>query len=293
MRPLHLVISKNPISVLLLVSCLNVSYSQDSIHLKQNAVKIDNPDSLGEDIYKLIATYQLIMIGEMHGTNEPAVLVTSLVDLLTKKNDSVQVGLEIPSEQMKNYLWAPAVSNICASDFFANKSSDGRATCAWATLIEKLNNNHKAEIFFYDINHEDAEFIDDTIRDSMMYVKIKKKIQAHPTWKTITLGGNIHNMLMPYKYDGKTKMALYISNDKELNISKRILSLVHVYAAGSTLSDSGNGLQLIQVDQSNSLWAKATACENYLFLYPQNVKTNYSGVYFTRKLTASKLLSER
>jgi hypothetical protein len=257
-------------------------------YLKQNAVKIIKPDSLSNDIYNLVSDYSLIMIGEMHGTNEPAEFVIGLTDLLTSKGDSVQVGMEIPSTKMKRYIEEHSDNSIYSSDFF-KRSVDGRASDAWAQVISKVSKNHKASIFFYDVNDGDCSNVDD--RDSMMYLKIKNKIQEHPSWKTITISGNIHNMLLPYK--GKAKTAYFLINDQDLNLKDRICSLNHLYQRGSMINNSGNGLELKQVDNSDSDYSTAVDYDNYLFLMPINVTFGYSGIYFTKNVTAARMLDEK
>ncbi len=156
---------------------------QDPTYLKQNAIQIDNQDSLGDDIFKSVSGYQLFMIGEAHGTNEPARFVLSLAELLTRKGEQVQMGLEIPSEQMKKYLSTPTDSNIYSSDFFARRPYDSRSCFAWANLIAKLNDNPNVEIFFYDINMVDFKNLSE--RDSLMYLKIKKEYSCTQTGKPL------------------------------------------------------------------------------------------------------------
>ena len=280
---------RNMFLAFLLTVFLSNTYGQDSVYLKQKAIRIDRQDSLGDNIYEEISGFQLFMVGETHGTNEPARFVASLTDLLTRKDNNVQIGMEIPSEQMKKYLSNPADSNIYSSDFFTNKPYDGRPCFAWADLIAKLNDKNNVEFFFYDINIGDFKNFSE--RDSLMFLKIKKKLQLHPTWKTITLSGNIHNMLIPY--DGKTKMGLFLRNDKDLNLANKILSLNHWYATGTFLDNSGNSLQLFQGDNSNSIFAKTIDYENYLLIYPHDAHMKYSGIYFTRKITPSNLVSKK
>lgn len=262
------------------------SYAQDSVYLRKNAIKIDNTDSLNNYVYDAVSSYKLIMIGEMHGTNEPSRLIISLAKLLVKNNDSVQIGLEISSDQMKTYLSNPIDSNVYKSDFFARNYMDARGCFAWAGIILKLKSIPKIEIFFYDINSDDSIY--DNARDSLMYVKIKRRILSHPSWKTITLSGNLHNMLLPK--DNKIKMGLYLKNDNELNISDKILSLSHVYETGLLWTNEDNVMKLYQVNHSNSFFAKTVDYESYLYLYPAGKMMNYNGVYFTRKVTPSNLV---
>jgi hypothetical protein len=265
------------------------TYGQDSSYLRQKAMRIEKADSLGDRIYDAISYSQLVMIGEMHGSNEPARFVMGLTDLLTKKGWNVQIGMEIPSYQMEKFLLNPIDSNIYSSSFFTYKRPDGRASFAWAHLIGKYIGNNHVEVFYFDINTVNGQNTKN--RDSLMYINVKKRILLHPSWKTITLSGNIHNMLLPY--NGEIKMGLYLRTDKELNISNKILSLNHIYSNGQIWDYDGNNLQLKPVDNSNSIFANTVNYENYLFIYPQNPEKSFTGIYFTRKVTASDLVNNK
>lgn len=253
--------------------------------LKTNAIKIDKLDSLDNRIYDLMHNNKLIMIGEMHGTNEPAKFAKGLADLFTVNGDSVQVGFEIPSDLMTTFLKLKTDSSIYLSDFFKKNSTDGRASVAWASTILRLNSNPKVTIFFYDLNKEDSKNIDD--RDSLMYVKIKKQMIQHPTWTTITLSGNIHNMRLPFEQKNKT--GAYLANDADLNISNKFCSLNHKYKRGTMLNDIGKGLELRQVGNINSVYAKLVDYDNYIFLFTNSQTNTYDGIFFTRTVTAAEL----
>ena len=84
-----------------------------------------------------------------------------------------------------------------------------------------------------------------------------------------------------------------LGDDKDLNIANKVLSINHCYAKGEVWDNSGDSLQLYQVDNTNSNFAKTVGYENYLFLYPHDAKMKYSGIYFTRKVTPSNLVSKR
>jgi hypothetical protein len=264
-------------------------YGQDSVLLHKTALQIDKQDSLSMDIYEVISMYQLFIIGEGHGTKEPARFVQSLAELFLNKGSRVQIGLEIPSDQMKKYLSNPNDSSVFESDFFINKSYDGRACFAWANLIARLSGHPNVEFFFYDVNIGEFKNFDE--RDSLMYLKIKKRIQLHPDWKTIVLGGNIHAMLKPY--DGKPKLAFFLRYDKDLQIEKKLLSIDHRHAVGTYWDNSNKMLQVFQSDESQSIFATAVNYENYLFLNPQEADKIFNAIYFTRKQTASTLVSQK
>jgi hypothetical protein len=257
-----------------------------STYIKNNAVRTDKLDNSKNEAYNLLANFKLIMIGEMHGTNEPAKFVIQLTELLASNNDSVQVGLEIPPDLMTKYISSRSVENIYASDFFADNSKDGRASFAWAEIIAKLNKNSKVRIFFYDTIEGESKTYED--RDSLMYLKIKKEIKLFPNWKTITLSGNIHNMILPYK--GKPKTALYLIKDSELNLSKNICTLNHYSQSGKMLNNIGNGLQISEVNNTSSPYSQSVDFDSYLLLFPENHSDRYNGIYFTRTVSAAKMV---
>ncbi|WP_028522520.1 hypothetical protein [Runella limosa] len=254
-------------------------------YIRNNAVRTDSLATSNNQVYNLLSGFKLIMIGEMHGTNEPAKLVTQLADIFTSHNDSVQIGLEIPAQLMNQYLNNQTDENIYTSDFFAKSSQDGRASHAWAEIISKLNQDSKVKIFFYDIDSNESV----VSRDSLMYLKIKKQIKLFPHWKTITLSGNIHNMILPYR--DTPRMALYLMKDEELNISKKTCSLNHFYQSGTMLNNTGNGLKMREINNGPSIYSQSLDFYSYLLLFPENHTERYNGIYFTRTVSAAKMVS--
>jgi hypothetical protein len=258
--------------LILFASCNNVNGQNILTHLKEHAIKVDKIDSLSKQVYDLISSFKVIMLREIHGTNEPANLLTGLVTLLTKYGDSVQVGFELPSEQMKLFLKQHTSSSILKTVFFANPSGDGRASKAWFNAITSINKNKMAKIFFFDWNPGDKGNA-----DSIMYLNIKSKIKEHPNKKTITISGGMHNRILPF--EKQNKAATFLMLDKDLNIADSLCSLTHEFESGETLWN--------KFEVNPSIYAKL-AFDNYLFLYPKNSNEPYSGIFFTRKLTKSQ-----
>ena len=261
-------------------------FGQDfQTHLKENAVKIEHLDKLDTLVYGKLKDFKLIMIGEMHGTNEPAKLLTGLTEMFTMYGDTIQVGFEIPSELMNVDCGQLSDSCVFKSDFFLKRLQDGRASVAWANALTRLSKNSKVQIFFFDINK--TESIDFQDRDSLMYLKIKQKIINHPNRRTITLCGNIHNMRD--KYREKPTTAYFLCNDKNLILNKKICTLTHYYQSGTMLNNIGNGLELRQVEDDTSVFSETFDYDNYLYLYP--IENIYNGIFFTKTVTAAKLTS--
>lgn len=287
---------KKTMLLLLLVSSASFSLSgQDAIatYLKNNAVRIDNPDQLNDSVYYLLSPYKIIMMGEMHGSNEPAQFVIGLSNLLTKKGDSVQVGLELPSGQMRLFLLSHTDSSIYQSDFFKNNPfPDGRQSYAWAELISTSNNNPKVQIFFFDLNMEDVSSIkkedfSSISRDSLMFLKIKNQFKLHPGWKMITLSGNVHNS------NSETSMTSYLKRDMELGLSSNICTLNHNYLSGTCRANFGNGLEETEIGREESVYDTALGFDKYLVLTSILSAYPYTGFYYTRKITAAEMTADK
>ena len=253
--------------------------------LLNNAIKINQLDDLNPAIYNKLNDFNCIMIGEMHGTNEPANFLIGLTKLLTEGDDSVQVGFEIPDGKMENFLELKTDSSVYQSEFFNDNSNDGRNSIAWLNALVTLNNNPKVNIFFFDVNKSDYNVSNN--RDSLMYVKIKRKISEKPHWKTLTISGNIHNMLKPYK-DKKTA-AHYLINDEDMELSETLCTLNHFYQKGTMLNNIGNGLELRAIDNGASIFSETINSDNYLYLFSE--PKSHSGFIFTKIITASTTLT--
>ena len=278
-------------SILLMCSAilifLNSNAQDNSAYLRNNAVRIDSPDKLNDSIYNLLSPFPIIMMGEMHGTNEPAQFVIGLTNLLTNKGDSVSVGLEIPSGEMKQFLSLYTDNSIYSSDFFKKSPVDGRASIAWARLISELKDNPRVQLFFYDINDGDCKKIND--RDSMMYVKIKKQFTQHPAWKMITLSGNVHNIIST----ASTSMASYLYYDNDLNLIDKICSLNIEYLQGTCRANFGKGLEEKRLGHPETIYDTTFTFDKYLVLVSAKYTYQYTGFYYTKFITAAKMTSTK
>ncbi len=248
-------------------------------YLKKRAVKIDSLENLGDSVYGRLKSFRLIMVGEMHGTNEPAEFVTGLAKLITKKEDSVLIGIEAPADLIGNFIENSTEINLKESVFFKTGYNDGRSSEAWLHLISTVSKIPNARLFFFD----DSKYY--TLnRDSLMYINIKNQMKAHPKWKVITLTGNIHNKLIPY--NEKITTGTYLVSDKDLNLSKRICSINHMFQKGTMMNNRGKGLELSEVDNGESVFSQFKF-ENYLVV--DGSEKNFSSFLYTRNVTASKM----
>jgi len=264
--------SKNLILFLILnLAFVKVDGQDYPTYLKENAIKIDKVDSLNKNIYDLLAAYKIIMIGEIHGTNEPVNFLEGLVKLFTENGDTVQVGFEIPAKQMTPFLKQKTKGSLLKTEFFTLPSGDGRASKAWYKALANFSKNPKVSVFFFDMYTDDSRNA-----DSVMYLNIKSKIKEHPNWKTLTICGNNHNSLE--MYNEQNTMGTFLSMDKELNIVESICSLNHQFKGGQTLWN--------EFKETETIYSKL-GYDNYLFLYPKNRNEPYTGIFYTKYLTKS------
>jgi hypothetical protein len=261
------------------------SYAQDySGYIKRNAINISNPEQPGDSIYKLLKQYNIIMMGEMHGTNEPAEFVISLARMFLNHGDSVQVGLEIPPNLMKNYTDLKTDSSVYQSDFFSNPPYlDGRESFAWAKLINQLNNNVRVHIFFFDQNSE-VRYVSN--RDSSMSTNIKDQYNVHPNWKLITICGNVHNRIME-----ENRAGWNLTHDSTLD-AKKICSLNHYYLEGYCTADFGKGLQVRQIVHEVTVYDTLLGFKNYLLLMPVTMGNAYTGFYYTKTVSPADMVKD-
>lgn len=269
---------KGIIFLFLIFNFLNVNGQDDETYLKKHAVRIDNPEKLSESIYTLLSPFQIIMIGEMHGTNESAPFVRGLTNLFTQKGDCVLVGLEIPPTLMTLFTSQLTDSSIYQSEFFNNPPFiDGRESFPWANLISTLNKNNLAKIFFFDVNPNEGKAYE---RDSLMAEKIITQYKQHPVWKLITLSGNYHNRIT-----NPMTMASVLKR----NLSVKICSLNMEYKGGSCNANFKNGLEIKQLGSQPTVYNSTSGYNQYLILLSENTDYDYNGFYYTKNISPAKM----
>jgi hypothetical protein len=268
--------------IILMLGFFNVQGQDDEAYLKANAIKIDNVAKLSDSIYAMLSGFQIITVGEIHGTNESAPFVYGLTDLFTNKGDSVLVGLEIPPTLMAKYTLLHTDSSIFQSEFFNNPPFiDGKESYPWATLIAMLNNNPKVKIFFYDVNAGEGKVYE---RDSLMAQKIKVQHTNNTKWRVITLSGNYHNSIT-----NQTAMTAVLKR----NIEAKVCSLNMEYKEGSANANFGNGIEVKRLGSYPSIFNSTAGYDRYLLLYSPQANYDYNGIYFTKYITAAKMTTAK
>lgn len=255
-------------------------------YITQYAIPFIDTRHLNDTIYHEIKDKQIIMVGEIHGTKESAEFVESLAKLISKKEGKVLVGIEIWSEIMNGIDTLNVEASVNQTVFFSRENTDGRNGIAWRDLVTHCLEDSLIDLFFFD-NSNEYRFMGFE-RDSAMYLSVLEQFIKDPSRKIITLSGNVHNMLVPM---GEMKtMGTYIVNDT-LNFTKNsICSVQHVYSEGTMLNNTGNGLELKNIEFEESLYSKSHSSSNYFITYTAVQPSPYNGLFYTRKINHSPVI---
>ena len=251
-------------------------------YISENAKQINNDYTLDSTHYERFKNHSLIMVGEMHGTQEPATLVKAISQLLLQKEATVSIGLEIPEIQMTFFTQSPSDSTLRLTDFFTKENTDGRNGQAWFDLISYWNSTPGINLFFFD-NYSSMEIGN---RDSSMYLSIINQMDKYPQSKVITLSGSIHSWLVPFK--DKSTMGNYCLSDSVKFSKNSICSINHVFSEGTMLNNVGNGLELRTIDFEPSIYSESVNYKNYLVFYETAEPSNHNCIFYTRKVNHSQ-----
>lgn len=145
---------------------------------------------------------QVLLLGEIHGTNESPEFVQAIVCLALETGLGVTVALELPQSEEPTVVrfvkgGKPRVSReeIARLPFWAKDYQDGRASIAMLDLLEELRKRKVAgenvEVILLDKPQDFAR------RDQEMADRLLSAVEASPENFFVTLTGNLHNRTAP------------------------------------------------------------------------------------------------
>ena len=255
-------------------------------YIKKNAIKIERVNKLNDAVYDSLVEFQLIMVGEFHGTQEPAQFVAALATLVSRKEGAVSVGLEIPENELLEFSKNPTKENLLSSKFFSKPNLDGRNGQAWFDLVMHCASDPNINLFFFDNIKPNSP----NKRDSIMYIGLRNQKMLFPNRKIITLTGNVHNQRVPFRDMVTTGM--YCLQDSINFSNSKICSINHAFSEGTMRNNTGNGLELKTVQFEESTYTQSVSFHNYLVLYNFGNKTKYNALLYTRKVNHSNILED-
>jgi len=264
-----------------MLSCQTVELTGPAAKLKYNAIPIDNLSKLNGDIYQEIAKYDVILMGEMHGTKEPAEFAYGMSKLIADKEGEVTLALEIPSSQLDGMTDSMSKEQLKALPFFSGQNSYGRNGDACLDLIYNANQDSRIRLKFID------NYIAST-RDSSMYVEICEIKKAASFTKIVTLTGNIHNWLIPFSNEERIG-GLLIQDTINFDPA-RIMSINHFYNQGTMLNNMGNGLELTTIEPKDNIYNQTISDKMYLCPRLSEDQLQNTHFLFTEKVTPSNTI---
>lgn len=160
------------------------------------------PDIAG--VEPLLVPGTIVMLGEMHGTNEMPALAGDLACRAAVDGHRVLLGLEIPRGEQ------PAIDRYLTSDGSAAAREallrgkhwhpacpDGRSSTAMLALVEQMRALRQrglaVDVLAFDMDAYDSW----NQRDEGMAAAILAGARARPDAIVLTLSGNLHNRIVP------------------------------------------------------------------------------------------------
>jgi hypothetical protein len=254
---------------LLTIGRLHCQNAEEAI--KKTAIEYKDWTASNQNIYAALKDYQVICVGEMHGTKEPAEFLIGLAKTFVSNNKTVIVGIEIPENSMTQFQKQRDSIGLAKTKFFTDKTVDGRGSEAWFRAINECN---KLGVKFCFFDNSDNN------RDCGMYEKLIGCYPADTNAVLLTLSGNIHNIIIPF--NGSKTMGCFLKE----HFGNKVCSINHIYNGGTMYNRTSEGLKVHTVNPTNSVFSTST---NYNSYYLQNIFNipEYSAFFYTKTVTAS------
>jgi len=270
---------------ILLASSLRAQISHEFI--KENAIEVTSvEDAKSDTLYQKLKDFQLIMIGERHGTKEPAEFVEHLSKVMVHHGKKVALGLEIPREEMTQFIENPNEESLKQTSFFSKNNLDGRNAQAWYDLILSCYQDTNIYLFYFD-NLKGRIM---KLRSSAMYISLVEVKKEFPDYMFITIMGNVHNRLKPFS--GIETMGSLCLKDT-VNFKKdKICSIIHLFGGGTLHKDRGDGFQLEEVEFKENHYSEATEFDHFFIQDVEKYFKFYTSLYYSRTITASESIKK-
>ncbi len=151
-------------------------------------------------------TSRILLIGEMHGTNEAPAFVAQLADSVAKRRDAagkvqpVVVALELSAHVSAHQAYfgsagkAEDRQRMLASPYWAKPYQDGRSSAAMLELIESVRQMARGgrPIKLASFDLDAAQMAAHVDRDQGMATTLRAIVANNPSARIIALAGNYH-----------------------------------------------------------------------------------------------------
>lgn len=223
----------------------------------------------------------VVVLGEMHGTEEAPAVVGSLACQASARQ-RVWVGLEIPFELDRLIEQLPtdlgAGTSLIQEPFWHRERQDGRSSAAMFALLQQIAELRRAganiSTFGFDSNDRRTE------RDADMATRILAHAKESAEGFMVALVGNVHPRNGAHASDGLsfTPMGVHLANA----LGSRFTALDIKYASGAVwacFADTECGVRPV----SGTLLGR----EKFIEVFAQQNVRGFHGAYYLASLTPS------
>lgn len=237
---------------------------------------LDSDLIITEQITSYLLKYKFILVGELHGTQEPVKFVTQLAKRLAMSK-KVVVGFEIGADEIGLKTQRINASQLALTTAFTVPSA-GRNSQAWFNAIVELSERRGIPVFFFD--QTDAQ--KNLNRDSVMCNTIREKFMEDTNCIVITISGNYHNQLT--RQSTITPMGFFLN---EL-FPGQVLAVNQQYAYGSMFNKTTGGLASRTIKSDSNVLSTISTAPAYFYPDPlHEFSTRWNAFLFTTKINAS------
>ena len=264
------------------LSSVSILMSTASWAQSDQTLSCPEPDVAG--LAELLVPGTVVLLGEIHGTNESPQFLTRAVCLALQRGHSVTVGLELPHTEaplVQEYLASSGAEaseqRLLGGAFWQRSYQDGRTSQAMLAVLQTL---HAYRAMGLPVR---VVLIDDparSSRDQVMRDQVVAALAAAPDDVMLVLTGNIHNRLTRgTRWDAAYEPMGYLL--RQALPDQRLVSLNVAHQGGEAwvcLSNAPCGVQ--------QLGGKGEAAAGVV-LYEASARGAYDGHYHVGRLTAS------
>jgi hypothetical protein len=200
------------VSALFLSMCVFSPFASaetDPTYIAKNAINAYG-STLDKSLVDQLSKYQVVMMGEVHGTSEYPLFTLDLVKNLKAAGKKVTLALEIPANfqtTIEQAVTQKDLSVLAGSDFFQSKFQDGRESLAMALLIMAASEDANILCFDKDWNAAAKD------RDLEMAKNVTRYAKKNPDRTIVLLAGNYHTRLEEHVSEPPfTPMGYYLSH---------------------------------------------------------------------------------
>jgi len=198
--------------VLVLGVTSNCFATTSSAYIVAHAIRSDGR-SIPPQLIDNLKRKRLVMLGEIHGTNEMPDFTFQIVAALAKRR-KITLGLEFPSDLqplIDAFLVSGDIEPVKHSNFFQDRNyGSGRTTGAIIALLDNVRRLKNVKILCFDIPFKSKL----EPRDTLMAENVISYQGTHPDRELVTLSGNYHSRL-DHEFMGAEIMRL---SKRKLNI---------------------------------------------------------------------------